>query len=120
MEAKEPTIVKKIYFIKSVRNAEPEERMLRHMKNKFKSMDAIRDLFDWHREGRDFTVHLSVEGAERGTLPETALEISPWNRKEKNQLHLLQAIEQMVRWLDRGFAFDITLAPKGSVPTFLN
>ncbi len=120
MDAKEPKIVKKIYFIKSVDDGGSDEKLLRHMKNKFKSMDAIRDLLDWHREGRDFMVHLSVEGEQRGELPEIQLHISPWLRDEQNRLHLLQAIEQMVRWLDRGLAFDIALSPQQSVPTFLN
>ena len=47
--------LKKIYFIKKARKGEELTTLL---KNKFKSIDAIRDLLMWFEEGRDFVVTL--------------------------------------------------------------
>ncbi len=50
-----PSVLKKIYFIKRARKGEELTTLL---KNKFKSIDAIRDLLQWFEEGRDFVVSL--------------------------------------------------------------
>lgn len=49
------SVLKKIYFIKKARKGEELTTLL---KNKFKSIDAIRDLLMWFEEGRDFVVTL--------------------------------------------------------------
>ena len=49
-------ILKTVYFIK---RAKPGEELTTLLKNKFKSIDAIRDLIAWFEEGKDFVVTLT-------------------------------------------------------------
>ena len=65
------SVVKKVYFIKRARKGEELTTLL---KNKFKSIDAIRDLLMWYEEGRDFAISLrrGEDGTDPSSSPATA------------------------------------------------
>ena len=51
--------MKKLYFLPSPANGATVSGKWRHrLKNTYKSTDAIRDVIDWVREGREFYVAL--------------------------------------------------------------
>ena len=104
----DPKSSKKIYFIKK---AKPGHEMTTLLKNKFKSVDAIRDIFDWFHENRNFHVvltnwNLDQEGDEPRTIA-----ISPFLPPYVNHRNIIHAINRIIAWLDSGRDFDITLSP---------
>ncbi|MBI3725487.1 hypothetical protein HY251_16275 [bacterium] len=111
-------ILKKVYFIK---RAKPGEELTTLLKNKFKSIDAVRDLIAWFEEGRDFVVTLTdwtppdhAHGKERRVA------ISPWIPQAENHKNLIDAIGSIIYWLDTGRDFDITLTPTDRFQANLN
>ena len=136
------SVLKKIYFIKRARKGEELTTLL---KNKFKSIDAIRDLLMWYEEGRDFVVGLrgepTADGPGDGALSamffdeeaegsegknaarkdgEQSVVISPWLPTAKNYKNLIDVIATIIAWMDMGRDFDITLSPQGTFDNSLN
>ena len=115
----EPNILKKIYFIKSARKGEELTTLL---KNKFKAIDAIRDLISWFEEGKDFIVSLTdwtdPHADENGR--ERKIAISPWLPCAENHKNLIDTIGSIIYWLDTGRDFDITLQPTDRFEVNLN
>ena len=103
-------ILKKIYFIKKAREG---EELVTLLKNKFKTIDAIRDVLGWYREGREFAVdltNLTVPGeAEKDQM---RFEVSRFTASTENNRSVLGAIGHILNWLDGEKVFDITLIPR--------
>jgi len=111
MSAPEPNgeILKKVYFIKRPREG---EELVTLLKNKFKTIDAIRDVIGWYREGREFVVHLRGLG-EDGTRDENIrFEVSRFSGSADNNRSVLGAIGSILSWLDAERVFDIALVPR--------
>ncbi len=109
----ESRVLKKVYFIKKAREG---EELVTLLKNKFKTIDAIRDVIGWYREGRDFVVDLSAppspEGREHGRL---RFKVTRWRSQGENNRSVLGAIGHILSWLDAEKPFDIALVPQHSV-----
>ncbi|GIW72013.1 MAG: hypothetical protein KatS3mg102_1555 [Planctomycetota bacterium] len=111
-------VLKKVYFIKKAREG---EELVTLLKNKFKTIDAIRDVIGWYREGREFSVDLSgpaPEQAEAGPQPTAAggsrrlrFRVSKWVPQAENNRAVLGAIGHILHWLDTEQPFDIALIP---------
>ena len=111
-------VLKKVYFIK---RAKPGEELTTLLKNKFKAIDAIRDLIAWFEEGRDFVVTLTdwtPPDEENGK--ERRIVISPWIPQAENHKALIDAIGSIIYWLDTGRDFDIALTPTDRFQPNLN
>ena len=110
-------VFKKVYFIKRPKVGEELTTLL---KNKFKAIDAIRDLIAWFEEGRDFEVGLNdwtppdEEGQER------RISISPWLPHDENHRNVVDIIGSIIYWLDTGKDFDITFTPTNRFDVNLN
>lgn len=110
----EPTddgqVLKKIYFIKRAREG---EELVTLLKNKFKTIDAIRDVLGWYREGRDFAIDLTGWSDEEPPGEDERLRFEVTGRKagESNR-SVLGAIGHILSWLDSERPFDISLVPK--------
>ncbi len=109
-------VLKKIYFIKE---AEEGEELITLLKNKFKTIDAIKDLIGWLREGRDFTVVLK-DWSEEDATSESTVRVSQWFPTAENHRNVIDTIARIISWLDLGKPFDITLTPKRSFEINLN
>ncbi len=124
--AGEPSVLKKIYFIKRAKQGEELATLL---KNKFKSIDAIRDLIAWFEEGRDFNVTLvdwSAPEPDPDAPPapaernERRVSVSPWRPAAENHKNLIDAIGSIIYWMDTGRDFDIVLQPTDRYQANLN
>ena len=105
---------RKVYFIKRAR---PGEELTTLLKNKFKSVDAIRDILAWHAEGCGFSIQITDWGSEAlEPLDEIEVEVSPLRLEHQTNKLLLRAIESIVNWLDHGRDFDISLRRTDVVP----
>jgi hypothetical protein len=110
MPTEEPSgqVLKKIYFIKKA--AEGEE-LVTLLKNKFKTIDAIRDVLGWYREGREFEV--SLVGWSDAEPPaadgELTFEITRVSTPGEANRKVLGAIGHILSWLDKEKPFDIAL-----------
>lgn len=144
----EPSLLKKIYFIKRAKKGEELTTLL---KNKFKAIDAIRDLISWFEEGRDFVVTLvdwtedapkpasdetpslfpdddlvepDAEDREPAAAPDSRRErkvtVSPWIPQAENHKNLIDVIGSIIYWLDTGRDFDIVLQPTDRYDVNLN
>jgi hypothetical protein len=116
----EPKVLKKIYFIKRAKN--PAEELTTLLKNKFKAIDAIRDLIAWFEEGRDFLIVLTDWSVPEDDLGrrERTIAISPWLPVAENHKNLIDTIGSIIYWLDMGRDFDITLQPTDRFQVNLN
>lgn len=99
---------KKIYFIK---RAKPGHELTTLLKNKFKSVDAIRDIFEWFHENRNFHVVLTEWDDEYEDDSAKTIAISPFLPPYVNHRNITHAINRIIAWLDAGRDFDITLNP---------
>ena len=117
-EEQQGGVLKKVYFIK---RAKPGEELTTLLKNKFKSIDAIRDLIAWFEEGKDFVVTLTdwTPPDEAGGK-ERKVAISPWLPQAENHKNLIDAIGSIIYWLDTGRDFDICLTPTDKFKANLN
>jgi hypothetical protein len=111
-------VLKKVYFIK---RAKPGEELTTLLKNKFKAIDAIRDLIAWFEEGKDFVVTLTdYAPPDPASARERKVPISPWIPQAENHKNLVDAIGSIIYWLDTGRDFDITLTPTDKFKANLN
>jgi len=103
-------VLKKVYFIKRAREG---EELVTLLKNKFKTIDAIRDVLGWFREGREFSVDLTGWGGGEPIEEDERLRFDVNKRKatEANR-SVLGAIGHILQWLDSERPFDIALIPK--------
>jgi hypothetical protein len=111
-------LLKKVYFIKK---AKPGEELTTLLKNKFKAIDAIRDLIAWFEEGRDFVVTLTdwtPPDDENGK--ERRVTVSPWIPQAENHKAIIDVIGSIIYWLDTGRDFDIALSPSDRFQANLN
>ncbi len=108
-------VLKKIYFIKK---AVEGEELVTLLKNKFKTIDAIRDVLGWYREGREFVVRLTgwTEDEPPAAEDELRFEISRVTPAAETNRKVLGAIGQILTWLDREKPFDIALIPREGQP----
>ena len=115
----EPKVLKKIYFIKRAKKGEELTTLL---KNKFKAIDAIRDLIAWFEEGRDFLIVLTdwSRPEDESARSERTIAISPWLPAAENHKNLIDTIGSIIYWLDMGRDFDITLQPTDRFQVNLN
>ncbi|RME74675.1 MAG: hypothetical protein D6776_04805 [Planctomycetota bacterium] len=106
----ESRVLKKVYFIKKAREG---EELVTLLKNKFKTIDAIRDVMGWYREGREFFVDLcGREPAGDDDRPRRLrFRISRWTSAGDNNRSVLGAIGHILAWLDEELPFDIALVP---------
>lgn len=104
----EPTWSKKIYFIKKAR---PGHELTTLLKNKFKSIDAIRDILGWFEAERNFHVVLTDWAPELDDEPPRTIALGPALPPFQNYRNIASIIERIIRWLDAGRDFDITLNP---------
>ena len=102
------TTMKKVYFI---RRAKAGEELTTLLKNKFKAIDAIRDLIAWFEQGKDFEVGLNDWTPIETQAAERAVEISPWRTPAENHGKIVEVIASIIYWLDVGRDFDISLTP---------
>src|SRR5438105_1985873 len=91
-------VLKKIYFIKKAREGEEFVTLL---KNKFKTIDAIRDVLGWYREGREFAIDLTgwTEAEPNAEDERLRFEVKHRRPGEDNR-SVLGAIGPIVNWLD--------------------
>ncbi len=103
VDANDAEVLKKVYFIKRAREG---EELVTLLKNKFKTIDAIRDVLGWFREGREFTValHSFADPAEH-----VRFDVSRFTASSENNRTVLGAIGYILSWLDDERVFDITL-----------
>lgn len=103
-------VLKKVYFIKKAREG---EELVTLLKNKFKTIDAIRDVLGWYREGREFAVDLTGWSEEEPPGEDERLRFEVTRRRagESNR-SVLGAIGHILQWLDSEKPFDIALVPK--------
>ena len=78
--------------------------------NKFKSIDAIRDILHWYGARKNFHIVLTDWDDDEQLMPET-LAISPAHPEVENYRNITGAIESIIDWLDSGRDFDIALTP---------
>ena len=110
MHADDSQVLKKVYFIK---RAQEGEELVTLLKNKFKTIDAIRDVLGWYRDGREFVIDLTgwEEGGELNAS-HLRFEVSKWTPQSDNNRSVLGAIGHMLSWLDAERPFDIALIPQ--------
>lgn len=101
-------VLKKVYFIKRAREG---EELVTLLKNKFKTIDAIRDVIGWYREGREFAVDLTDIEAAKEKEP-MRFEVKRYTASSENNRSVLGAIGHILNWLDGEKVFDITLIPR--------
>jgi hypothetical protein len=111
MHGDDGNVLKKVYFIKRAREG---EELVTLLKNKFKTIDAIRDVLGWYREGREFAVDLQVmEGAKKAAEDERLrFEVTRYTASAENNRSVLGAIGHILNWLDGERVFDISLVPR--------
>lgn len=112
-----PDVYKKVYFIKRPKSGEELTTLL---KNKFKAIDAIRDLISWFEEGKDFTIGLNDWSPEEDQGQERRVAISPWLPQAENHRSVVDVIGSIIYWLDTGRDFDITFTPTAKFDVNLN
>lgn len=118
MSEERRSVLKKVYFIK---RAQPGEELTTLLKNKFKAIDAIRDLIAWFEEGKDFVVTLTDwTPPDQSTGKERRVSISPWLPQAENHKNLVDAVGSIIYWLDTGRDFDISLTPNERFKANLN
>ena len=110
-------LYKKVYFIKRPKVGEELTTLL---KNKFKAIDAIRDLISWLEEGRDFMVGLNDWTPPEEDGQERKIAISPWLPAAENHRNAMDVIASIIYWLDTGRDFDITFTPTNRFEVNLN
>lgn len=110
-------VYKKVYFIKRPKVGEELTTLL---KNKFKAIDAIRDLISWFEEGRDFVVGLNDWTPPEDKARERKVSISPWLPNAENHRNVVDVIGSIIYWLDTGRDFDITFTPTTKFDVNLN
>lgn len=99
-------VLKKVYFIKRPREG---EELVTLLKNKFKTIDAIRDVLGWYREGREFAIDLATPGHVDDRM---RFEVSRVVPPAENNRSVLGAIGHILSWLDSEKVFDIALIPR--------
>jgi len=113
MNADDSQVLRKVYFIKRAREG---EELVTLLKNKFKTIDAIRDVLGWYREGREFAIDL--QGWEDELEPpdedHVRFVVSKWTPPKENNRAVLSAIGHILSWLDAARPFDISLVPRPS------
>ena len=120
MHADDSQVLRKVYFIKRAREG---EELVTLLKNKFKTIDAIRDVLGWYREGREFAIDLTgwdgpLEPEEIGSPVDRdhiRFVVSKWTPPKENNRAVLGAIGHILSWLDDERPFDIALVPRPSV-----
>lgn len=105
---KEPHTGRKVYFIK---RPKPGHELTTLLKNKFKSIDAIRDILGWYGAQRDFHIVLTDWAPELDDEPPQTIPISPSLPDYENNRNIASVIENIIFWLDDGRDFDIMLSP---------
>lgn len=104
------TVVKKIYFIKRAREG---EELITLLKNKFKVLDAIRDVVSWFDDGKEFLISLRDLGeGDSDQGPEHVFEISQAAKLRDATHCIVESIACIIGWLDRERVFDIALSPR--------
>ena len=103
-------VLKKVYFIKRAREG---EELVTLLKNKFKTIDAIRDVLGWYREGREFAIDLQgwSDAEPSGEDEHLRFDVTRRRSGETNR-SVLGAIGHILQWLDSERPFDIALIPK--------
>ncbi len=109
--------LKKVYFIK---RAKAGEELTTLLKNKFKAIDAIRDLISWFEEGRDFLVGLNDWTPPDDGERERKVAIGPWSSPAENHRNVIDVVGSIIYWLDTGRDFDITFTPAPRFDASLN
>ncbi|MCR4317298.1 MAG: hypothetical protein NUW37_13250 [Planctomycetes bacterium] len=99
--------MKKIYFIKDVAGKDP---WFETLKNNYKSLDAIRDLLDWHREGFTIDIELNCHSEQDEEHYETTL--LPPSVGGQGAAHVISVINMVVEWLHAERHFDIVLVKR--------
>jgi hypothetical protein len=103
-------VLKKVYFIKRAREG---EELVTLLKNKFKTIDAIRDVLGWYREGREFAIDLTGWADEEVEDGDQHLRFDVTRRRNsETNRSVLGAIGHILQWLDSERPFDIALIPK--------
>jgi hypothetical protein len=109
----ESQVLKKIYFIKKAREG---EELVTLLKNKFKTIDAIRDVLGWYREGREFSIDLTGWTEAEPTSEDERLRFEVKHRRPgEDNRSVLGAIGHILNWLDSEKPFDIALIPHGEI-----
>lgn len=112
MQAEDNQVMKKVYFIKTAREG---EELVTLLKNKFKTIDAIRDVLGWFREGREFAIDLTTWDPPIDSSDDhMRFVVSKWTPAQENHRAVLGAIGHILSWLDAARPFDISLIPKPS------
>ncbi len=112
MEADEASgqVLKKIYFIKRAREG---EELVTLLKNKFKTIDAIRDVLGWYRDGREFAIDLTGWNEDEPPGEDERLRFEVGRRHQiENNRSVIGAIGHILSWLDSEKPFDIVLIPR--------
>jgi hypothetical protein len=99
---------KKVYFIKKAKEGQELTTLL---KNKFKSIDAIRDILAWFESRKTFHVMLTDWAPEFDDTPPAVVAIGPSLPQTENFRNITCVIHRIIGWLDAGRDFDITLNP---------
>lgn len=113
----EPQITKKIYFIKK---GKPGHEITTLLKNKFKSLDAIRDILDWFDLDKNFYVSLTDWAPEMLDIAPRTVSFGPVQPSIENHKNLRVIVQRIINWLDEGRDFDITLSPKDPFVIHMN
>jgi hypothetical protein len=110
MDSEGAQVLKKVYFIKRAREG---EELVTLLKNKFKTIDAIRDVLGWYREGREFSVDLVATDRkhEHGVEERLRFRVTRFSASAENNRSVLGVIGHILSWLDDERVFDITLIP---------
>ena len=101
--------LRKMYFI---RKGDEGEEILSLLKNKFKLIDAIRDIIGWHMEGRSFTVMVRDTELGEDDAEEHRFELSPVRVTMNGQDQIIELIACIISWLDAGRIYEIVLVPR--------
>jgi hypothetical protein len=114
---RKPKLDKKVYFIKK---PQPGHELTTLLKNKFKSIDAIRDILSWHGKGKNFHVTLTDWATGLDEEPSRTIAIGPSLPPLHNHRNITTIIGNIIAWLDSGRDFDIILHPTDQFQLNLN
>jgi len=110
-------VSKKIYFIK---RPKPGHELTTLLKNKFKSLDAVRDVLSWFGDKKSFQVILTDWDPEFDDELPPAIPLSPALPEVVNHKNMTIVVDSIIKWLDAGRDFDISLVPTDRFAVNLN
>ncbi len=107
----DPQVLRKVYFIKKAREG---EELVTLLKNKFKTIDAIRDVLGWYAEGREFEIDLTdwTNGQGNPAADRQRYLVTRFDGPAAANRSIVGAIGRILNWLDSERPFDIALVPR--------